>query len=100
MNQPLYFKAQLIKYQPKADTLIPDDIKTQLDDITITTEKLFGDQAKIETEKVVHSQQYVTITHSEDPIRERVNRGLFIEKFNLYNDWTLVAEHYYDLLNL
>jgi hypothetical protein len=95
MQQPLYFKVMLVKYQPKADTIIPDDIATTLDDITISTEELFGEDMKNEIEKITKPQQYVTITYDEDPIREKVLRVLPITRADFYVNWTLVAEHYY-----
>lgn len=95
MQQPLYFKVNLVKYQPKADTLIPDDIQQTLDEITISTEELFGEDMKREVEKVTKPQQYETITFDQDPIREQVLRTLPITKWDFYNNWTLVSEHFY-----
>lgn len=97
MQQPLYFKAQLVKYQPKADTLLPDNIAQQLDDLTISTDELFQDEMEKEIKKIVKPEQYVTITHAHDPTRDRVNRSLPIDRFDLYNHWTLVSEHYYNM---
>jgi len=95
MQQPLYFKVMLVKYQPKADTLIPEDIQTTLDEITISTEELFGEDMKNEIEKITKPQQYVTITYDSDPIRERVLRALPIDRWDFYINWILVSEHYY-----
>lgn len=95
MQQPLYFKVNLVKYQPKADTLIPDDIQQTLDEITISTEELFGEDMKLEIEKITKPQQYETITFDQDPIREKVLRSLPITKWEFYNNWTLVSEHFY-----
>jgi hypothetical protein len=95
MQQPLYFKCMLIKYQRKADTLLPDDTASLLDDITISTEELFGEDMKNEIEKITKPQQYVTITFDSDPIREKVLRSLPINGSHLYTNWVLVSENYY-----
>lgn len=95
MQQVLYFKVMLVKYQPKADTLIPDDIAQTLDDITISTEELFGEEMQLEINKVTKPQQYVTITYDSDPIREKVLRVLPITREDLYINWTLFGEHFY-----
>lgn len=101
MQQPVYYKVQLIKYQPRANVLDGGtDALQKLDDITISTEELFGEEMEKEIEKVTKPQQYVTITHQEDPIRGRVNRNIPIVRYNFYNNWTLVAEHYYNMKEL
>lgn len=101
MQQPVYFKVQLIKYQPRANVLDGGtDALQKLDDITISTEELFGEEMKQEIEKHTKPQQYVTITHQEDPIRSRVNRNIPVVRYNFYNNWTLVGEHYYNLKEL
>ena len=97
MQQPLYFKVSLIKYQPKSDTYIPTEDQLILDEITLSTEDLFGDEMKSEIEKITKPQQYVTITHDSDPTREKVLRTLPITKWDFYNNWTLIFDHYYDL---
>lgn len=97
MQQPLYFKAQLIKYQPKSDTLLPDNIAQQLDDLTISTDELFEEAMEKEIKKVTKPEQYITITHANDPTRDRVNRSLPIDRYDLYNKYTLVSEHYYNM---
>ncbi len=97
MQQPLYFKASLVKYQPKADTIDPLGVKSGLDEIIITTEALFGDEVKEEIEKITKPQQYATITHESDPVRQIVLRTLRIDKSEIYNNWTLVAETLYNM---
>lgn len=95
MQQPLYFKVLLVKHQDYADTIMPDDVSTLLDDITISTEELFGEDMQKEIEKTTKPQQYVTITYDADPIREKVLRVLPITRSNFYVNWTLVAEQFY-----
>jgi hypothetical protein len=100
MFQPLYFKISIVKYQPKADQILPENVENYLSDLTITTEELFGEEVKKEIEKITKPQQYVTVTISEDPTREKVNRLLPITRYDFYNNWTLVSEHYYNLKGL
>lgn len=100
MQQGIYHKVLLVKYQPRADTVAPGDVAQRLDDLTVTTKELFGEAASLDTERVVHSQQFVTITHDSDPTRALVNRKLPIAHLDLYNNWTLIAEHFYDLATL
>jgi len=98
MNKALYFKVALVKYQPKADTILSEEIQNTLDNMTLTTDEIFGDEMKAQVERHTKPQQYVTVTHDSDPTREIVLRTMPIQKFNLYNNWTLVAETYYDMV--
>jgi hypothetical protein len=95
MQQPLYFKVMLVKYEPKADTLVLEDDQETLDQITLSSEELFGEDFRKDVEKVTKPQQYVTITIDNDPIRETVLRTLPITRENIYVNWTLVGEHFY-----
>lgn len=98
MMQPVYYKLSLIKYQPKADQLMSDTVADTFDSITLTTEKLFGEQMDEQIKKITKPQQYVTITHDQDPIRDLYNRRLQSIRYNLYNqNWTLLSEYYYDM---
>ena len=98
MNQILYYKISLVKYQPKADTILSDEIANTLDNLTITTEELFGEEFSKQVERHTKPQQYVTITRDSDPIREVVLRAMPVNNYSFYNNWTLIFETYYDLL--
>lgn len=100
MQQPVYFKVMLIKYQNRADVLKDDSIMALIDEATISTEELFGEDMKKEVERITKPQQYVTITHEQDPTRGRVNRNIPIQRYDFYNNWTLVSEHYYNFSEL
>lgn len=100
MQEPLYFKAQLVKYQKRASVLLPDNIAMDLDNLTISTEELFAEETEREIKRITKPEQYVTITHAQDPTRHMVNTSMPINNFDLYNHWTLISENYYDLAAL
>lgn len=100
MQEPLYFKAQLVKYQKRASVLMPDNIAADIDALTISTEELFGEEVEREIKRITKPEQFVTITHAQDPTRHMVNKSMPINRFDLYNHWTLVSEHFYDLESL
>lgn len=97
MQQPLYFKAQLVKYAPRPSVQLPTNIATELDDLTINTDELFEEETEREVKRVTKPEQYVTVTHQQDPTRAQVYRTLPIDKYDLYNHWTLMADTFYDL---
>lgn len=97
MYQAVYFIVSIIKYSPKADQILPENVDNYLSDLTITTEDLFGKEVKAEIERHTKPQQYVTVSITEDPSRELVNRLLPITRYDFYNNFTLLSEHYYNL---
>ena len=99
MYQPLYYKLALVKYQDRAMRDL-GAVQEKIDDITLTPEFLFGDEKAQETERIVKPMQYQTITQDSDPIRYSVNRSLSITRYDLYNNWALLTQNYYDLESL
>jgi len=100
MQEPLYFKAQLVKYQPRASTLMPDNIAADIANMTISTDELFEGEMEKEIKRITKPEQFITITHAQDPTRYMVNRDMPIDRFDLYNHWTLISETLYDLETL
>jgi hypothetical protein len=97
MHEGVYYKVSLGKYEPKANTTMDLSVKEDLESLLITTEELFGKQIEDETRKVTKKEQYHTTTHKDDINRLSINRGLDIIKFDLYNNWTLLTDYYYDM---
>lgn len=100
MYSPVYFKIELKKYQPKANTYYQDPAyKEELDGISLNTQTLFGPETTAEEEKLTKPQQYVTSTQNRDPDPNRsyVYKDLPIIGYDLNNNWTIVFNHYYDM---
>jgi hypothetical protein len=101
MNAPVYFKIELQKYSPRSNTFFQDPAyKEELDGISLTTTELFGEETRAEEIQVSKPQQYATtITQmSQDPIRSYVYKDLPIIEYDLNNNWTIVLNNYYDLI--
>lgn len=101
MNSPVYFKLELQKYSPRSNTYFQDPaFKEELDGIALTTTELFGEETKAEEIKITKPQQYATtITQmSQDPIRSYLYKDLPIIEYDLNNNWTIVLNNYYDLI--
>jgi hypothetical protein len=102
MQSPVYFKIELRKYNPKSNTYFQDPVyKEELEGIGLTTTELFGEEVKSEELKIAKPQQYATtITQlSQDPIRSYIYKDLPIIEYDLNNNWTIVLNQYYDLLD-
>jgi hypothetical protein len=101
MYSPVYFKMELKKYNPKSNTYFLDPAyKEELDGISLSAEKLFGDDIREEELKTTKPQQYATTINqlSQDPIRSYIYKDLPIIGYDLNNNWTIVLNNYYDML--
>lgn len=97
---PVYFKCQLMKYEVKKNTVFNNPVaEKELKDYTVNTEDLFGEETKDEIEKVTKKQQYFVSSQrrNEDPTRDYIDHYLPIIEHDLNNNWTIVANSYYDL---
>jgi hypothetical protein len=100
MYSPVYFKIELVKYEPKANTYFQDpSLQEELESISLDSQKLFGEEIHNNEEKVTKPEQYFTSTQRrwEDPARSYVLTGLPIIGYDLNNNWTIVSNNYYDL---
>lgn len=100
MNQPVYFKIELKKYEPKSNTYFQDPaFKEELDGISLNSISLFGEEIAQEEEKVTKPQQYFTpsTAFDSDPVRAYLYEALPIPDYELNNNWTIVSNSYYDL---
>jgi len=96
--EPIYWKVQLTKFHPNIDMLIEDPaIKTSLDNVIMTTDELFGAEAKVQTEDALMKQQYSTISKRFDEVRERIHPNLRSKILDITYNYAPLIEHYYDL---
>jgi hypothetical protein len=100
MNQPVYFKIELKKYEPKSNTYFQDPaFKEELDGISLNSQTLFGEEIKNEEEKITKPQQYfkASTAFDSDPVRSYLYDSLPVVDYELNNNWTIVTNSYYDL---
>ena len=96
MNEPLYFKATLIKWQPKSNS----EQSSSLDDLesmSVSVEKLFGIAQKEEAEAVSNPQQFVEPTTISDVTRDYLSPLTDIIEEQFMNNYLIIAEHFYKL---
>jgi len=101
MMEPIYWKVQLTKFHPNIDMLIEDQsIKQSLEDVILTTDELFGEEAKEQTQDALMKQQYTTISKRFDEVRERVHPNLRSKILDLTYNYAPLIEHYYELSSI
>lgn len=97
MQVPIYYKAMLVKYENRQSVLKTDGIEAMLKEATISTEEMFGEDLRNQEIDALKPQQNVAITGYSDPTRSYVARQLTVTKYNIYNNWNLVSDNYYDM---
>jgi hypothetical protein len=101
MMEPIYWKVQLTKFHPNIDMLIEDPaIKASLDNVILTTDELFGNEAKDQIEDALMKKQYSTISKRFDEVRERIHPNLRSKILDLTYNYAPLIEHYYDLSSI
>lgn len=100
MQEPVYWKASLIKYQPKASRIESTDIKDIIGDMTTGIEELFGKEIEGQMEKITIKQHSKDKSSKFDPIREYLDPNLLVEEYNLENAYTTISQYYYNLSTL
>lgn len=98
MNEPLYFKATLIKWQPKSNAEASPDLSA-LEAFTVSAEKLFGKEQKEERIDIANPVQFEPTTDISDPVREYLSPLAEILDTPVMNYFLTVAEHQYNLAN-
>jgi hypothetical protein len=96
MNEPLYFKLTLIKWQPKSNAEPSIDLSA-LESLTVSAEKLFGKEMKEEQVDIANPVQFNPITEISDPVREYLAPLAEILDVPVMNYFLTVAEHQYNL---
>jgi len=99
MNEPLYFKVNLIKWLPKSNAENSETL-TSLEELTVSADKLFNDLIHDDEVKTTNPQQYTPARIVDDPVRFYVAPQQEIGDENLLNYYTVVAEYYYKMESL
>lgn len=96
MNEPLYFKLTLIKWQPKSNAEPSIDLSA-LESLTVSAEKLFGKEMKEEKIDIANPVQFNPTTEISDPVREYLAPLAEILDAPVMNYFLTVAEYQYNL---
>jgi hypothetical protein len=96
MNEPLYFKVSLQKGNPKSNAEMFEDL-SQLEDLTVSVEKLFGVEQKQEGTDIANPVQFEQNTYISDPVRSFLAEDIDITDTPLVNFYLNVAEYQYHL---
>ena len=101
-----YWRVMLRKYEERTSTLVGDDtagqaIQTEMDDLTVGMEEVFGEELQAEYTQTSKPEQYQTVfSPVADGIRDRIHNNLTISDMEIRNKWTIVSKNNYDLSSI
>jgi hypothetical protein len=97
MYKDLYYIVSLVKYADKANVIKDDAILQDIDQLSNSTEELFGIAVDNEIKKITNEQQFTIATRRSDKVRDYIDPNLQIEERDLLNYHTLISHYRYDL---
>ena len=97
MYKDLYFIVSLVKYADKANVIKDEDLLSEIDQLSNSTEELFGEAVDNEIKKITNEQQFTIATRRSDKVRDYIDPNLQIEERDLLNYHTLISHYRYDL---
>ena len=96
--QHTYWRVMLGKYQERSAVAKPEAIETEMQDLVVGMDDVFGEEIQDTFEKTTKPQQLKTTAHQwDDGIRQSSAANLRIVDYDLKNRWTVVSKNYYDL---
>jgi len=96
MQEPVYWKIQLVKFQPNIDMMMKAEDRTFLDNIITSTDELFADQMIDEVKDATMPQQFKTISTRFDETRKALHPDLKIKQLTLTYNYSPLIQYYYE----
>lgn len=97
MMAPVYWKVQLIKFNPNIDMLMKDEDRKYMDNIITSAEELFAEEVTDDIEDGTMPKQYKTISRRFDVSRKSIHPDLKIKPIQFTFNFASLMENYYDL---
>jgi len=93
-----YWRIMLGKYQDRSAVSKNPIAETELENLIVGIDDVFGAEINDEYTKTTKPQQFQTVSHIwEDGIRTSSSAQVKITDYTLKNRWTVVSKHHYDL---
>ena len=100
MHEFLYWNVSLVKYQPKHNRIMTDEIRDSIENYTTGIDDMFGDELQTIMEDITNPKQLKDATLTFDPVRLYVESAEMSIQETLLNYHTTVAQYYYDFYKL
>jgi hypothetical protein len=97
MMEPIYWKINLVKFQPNIDMFMKAEDRTFLDNLIVSSDQLFGEEAKVQTTDALDKQQYKTISNRADEVRSALHPDIKSKILDITFNYAPLIEYYYDM---
>lgn len=97
MMEPIYWKVQLTKFHPNIDMLMNAQDRTFLDNLIVSTDQLFGEEAEVQKKDALNKQQYTTISSRFDEVRQTLHPDIKSRIQDFTYNYSPLIEYYYDM---
>ena len=96
MMEPMYWKIQLIKFQPNIDMYMKAENRTFLDNLIVSSDQLYGNEAASQALDSLDKQQFKTISNKFDESRRALHPDLKNKILDFTFNYSPLIEYYYD----
>lgn len=99
-HESSYYRVNLSLYKDRKNRDYSDaeEIEEELNDLIDSADKLFGEEAEAEMDKVRKPNQYrETGLNSKDPLRKYLEDSMIIDTNRLMSNYTIISKHQYNL---
>ena len=97
----VYYKVNLRKAEDRSSKIEPSSVEQEIDDMTLSSEDVTGEQLSEEKEDKRKPDLYRVIgTDEQDPVRKDLHKEIKIIEEIINNNWTEVSHSHYDLRSI
>jgi hypothetical protein len=97
MMEPIYWKIQLTKFHPNINMYMNAENRTFLDNLIVTTDQLYGNEAAAQALDALNPQQAKTISTKYDETRRDLHPDLKNKIQDYTYNYSPLIEYYYDM---
>lgn len=97
MMEPMYWRIQLTKFHPNIDMYMKADDRKFLDNLIMSSDQLFGNEAASQALDALNKQQFTTISDRFDETRRALHPELKNKIQDITFNYSKLIEYYYDM---
>ena len=95
--EPMYWKIQLTKFHPNIDMFMKPEDRQFLDNLIMSSDQLFGNEAASQALDALDKQQFTTISDRFDETRRALHPELKNKIQDITFNYSKLIEYYYDM---
>lgn len=96
MMEPMYWKIQLTKFHPNIDMMMKPGDKLFLDNLIMSSDQLYGNEAASQSLDSLNKQQFRTISDRFDEVRRALHSDIKNKILDYTFNYSPLIEYYYD----